>query len=138
MRSAARRLDGDMITTTDTHTAPAGPACDQRVWATPAAEEAIQHLRAEMGQLILRHPGGREGSVEARITTMPTQADRTDFCIGIPGGAPFYVDCEEDASLGYPDFELYVRIEQRTGQRGGPAQCQRLMSRAIPPRGAGR
>lgn len=131
VRSAARWLDRDMITTTDTHTAPAGPACDQRVWATPAADLAIQHLRAEMGRLILRHPGGREGEVEARILTMPTQADRTDFCIGIAGGAPFYVDCDEDASLGYPDFIIDVAPIPSTEEVAGPGGTRHLVSRAI-------
>lgn len=96
------------------------------------------HLRAEMGRLILRHPGGREGEVEARMVTMPTVAGRTDFCVGIAGGAPFYVNCEEDSALGYPDFEVFVRTEGRPGTHTGPAQCQRLMSRTIPPRGSGR
>jgi uncharacterized protein (DUF779 family) len=108
------------------------------VWTTQAASEAIGHLHAEMGQLILRHPGGREGEVEARIVTMPTQAGRTDLCIGIAGGVPFYVGRDEDASLDYPDFELFVRTDPRPGTRGGPAQCQRLMSRAIGTRGRGR
>lgn len=105
---------------------------------TREASDAIEHLRAEMGRLILRHPGGREGEVEARMVTRPTVAGRTDFCIGIAGGVPFYVDCEEDASLGYPDFEVFVRTESRRGTHVGPARCQRLMSRAMEPRGAGR
>jgi uncharacterized protein (DUF779 family) len=119
-----------MSTSTSIHSK-AGPACDQRVWATPRAIDAIARLRAEMGRLILRHPAGREGEVEARIATMPTHASRTDFCVGVAGGVPFYVDREEDASLGYPDFELFVRTERRPGRRGGPAQCERLMSRAL-------
>ena len=127
-----------MTTTPDLHSAPAGPACDQRAWATPAANDAIGHLRAELGRLILRHPGGPEGEVEARIVTIPTQAGRTHFCIGIVGGVPFYVDCEEDAALGYPDFEVFVRTDERAGTDAGPARCQRLMSRAVPPRGDGR
>lgn len=127
-----------MTTTTDIHTAPAGPACDQRVWATPAANDAIGHLRAELGRLNLRHSGGRRGAVEIRIVTMPTQAGRTDFCIGIVGGVPFYVDCREDAALGYPDFEVFVRTDERPGTHRGPARCQQLMSRAIRPRRGGR
>lgn len=100
---------------------------------TRAANDAIGHLRTEMGRLILRHPGGREGEVEARMVTRPTVAGRTDFCIGIAGGVPFYVDCEQDAALGYPDFEVFVRTEPRPNTHGGPAECQRLMSRAIRP-----
>lgn len=120
-----------MRTPTSVRSGKAAPACDQRVWATPAAIDAIEHLRAEMGQLSLRHGGGREGEAEARIVTMPTQASRTDFCVGVAGGVPFYVDCEEDAALGYPDFEVFVRTETRPGAHGGPTRCRRLMSRAV-------
>lgn len=127
-----------MSTSSPIRSAKAAPACDQRVWATPAAIDAIKHLHAEMGHLVLRHGGGREGTVEARIVTMPTQAGRTDFCIGIAGGVPFYVDCEEDAELGYPDFVVDVELAEEGGEAGASQPCGRLVSRAASPRGRGR
>ncbi|MGD9736047.1 MAG: hypothetical protein AB7V58_10640 [Solirubrobacterales bacterium] len=116
----------------------AAPACDQRVWATPAAIDLIKHLRAEMGRLILRHGGGLQGPVEARIVTMPTQAGRTAFCIGIAGGVPFYVDCDEDAELGYPDFVVDVEVSDEGGEAGASQPCRQLVSRAVAPEGRGR
>lgn len=116
----------------------AAPACDQRVWATPRAIDAIGRMRAEMGHLILRHTGGREGTVQARLVTMPTQAARTDFCVGVAGGVPFHVDCDEDAALGYPDFVLDVETSPGRGEAGSRQSCQRLISRTVAPEGGGR
>ncbi|HEY2716911.1 MAG TPA: DUF779 domain-containing protein [Solirubrobacterales bacterium] len=116
----------------------AGPACDQRVWTTPQAIDVIAHMRAEMGHLVLRHTGGRQGTAEARLVTMPTQAARADFCVGVAGGVPFYVDCDEDAALGYPDFFVDVVTAPGRGEAGSREGCQQLVSRAVAPEQCGR
>lgn len=108
----------------------AAPVCKQRVFGTPAADAAILRMRAHHGHLTLHHTGGSVGVVESHHPHRPLHASRHEACIGIVGGAPFYVDYGEDAELGYPDFKIEVAL----GPVGEEGQEPRLISRAIPGR----
>jgi uncharacterized protein (DUF779 family) len=110
----------------------------QRVWATPAATDAIVHLRAQLGSLGFHHVGGARGSAEPRLVCRPTQAGRREVCLGIVGGAEFYVDREQDAALGYPDFQIDVGPTTLVADEAGVHAEYRLVSRAVPGGGCAR
>jgi len=105
----------------------AAPLCDLRVFGTPAAEDAILHLQARHGHLTLHHVGGSVGTVQTHHPHRPLHAGRHEACIGIVGGAPFFVDYDEAAELGYPDFEIDV-VAPETGEEAGEP---RLVSRVV-------
>lgn len=101
--------------------------CNQRVFGTPAADHAILRLRARHGHLTLHHTGGQIGTVDTHHPHRPLHASRHEACIGIVGGAPFFVDYDEDAELGYPDFIVEAAAPSAGEEDDGP----RLVSRAI-------
>lgn len=105
----------------------AAPVCNQRVFGSPAADAAILRMQAHHGHLTLHHTGGSVGTVETHHPHRPLHAGRHEACIGIVGGAPFFVDYDEDAELGYPDFKVEVAVPAAGHEDDEP----RLVSRAI-------
>ena len=86
----------------------------QRVWATPDAVDAIIRLRAQLGNLALRHVSGPEGAPEVRLVRSRTLGGPDDVCLGTVGGVLFLIDRGHDVALGCPDFHVDatpVRLE---------------------------
>lgn len=107
----------------------AAPVTSQRVFTTRAADQAIHRLRARHGHLTLHHDDGEFGTVSHHHPKRPLHAGRHEACIGIACGAPFYVDYERNAALGYPDYEVDVAAPGA----GADSQAEpRLVGRALP------
>lgn len=107
----------------------AGPVANQRVFSTHAAEQAISRLRARHGPLTLHHADGESGPVVHRPAARPLHAGRHEACIGIACAAPFYVDYQRNAALGYPDYEVDVAAP---GPEDDVEAEPRLIGRALP------
>lgn len=104
---------------------------DQRVWATPAAVDAIVHLHAHLGNLVLRHVAGQEGAPEVRLVHSEIPRGPDDVCLGTVGGVLFLIDRDHDLALGCPDFQVDatpIRVDNDTA--GVHAQYH-LVSRAV-------
>lgn len=103
----------------------------QRVWATPAAVDAIVHLRAHLGNLVLRHVADAEGEPEVRLvhSTIPRGPD--DICLGNVGGVLFLIDRAHDVALGFPDFHVDVTPPRLENDDNGVAAQYHLVSRAV-------
>ncbi|MBS1879222.1 MAG: hypothetical protein JST31_06900 [Actinobacteria bacterium] len=108
----------------------------QRVCGSPAAIDAILHLRGQRGELTLHHVGGDECEVEAHGVERPLTAGRTAVCAGIVGGAPFLVDRKRDAALGFPEYEVDV-IAPSADEGPDEALEPRLVSRVVTAPGSG-
>jgi uncharacterized protein (DUF779 family) len=103
----------------------------QRVWATPAAVDAIVHLRAHLGNLVLRHVADAEGEPEVRVvhSTIPRGPD--DICLGNVGGVLFLIDRAHDVALGCPDFNVDVTPPHLENDEDGLSAQYHLVSRAV-------
>ena len=55
----------------------AAPVCDQRVFGTPAADDAILRMQAHHGHLTLHHTGGSVGTV-LTVSTVTGSTARAD------------------------------------------------------------
>ena len=80
-----------------------------RVTATGSALEAIHRLRAEHGPVAFFQSGGCcDGSSPMclRVDEMPPGPH--DVLLGEIGGAPVYIDGEQDERWGRPDFLIDV------------------------------
>jgi hypothetical protein len=97
-----------MTTTGRVDTKQDGKMAAQRVWATPAAVDAIIHLRGQLGNLVLRHVADEEGEPEVRLVHSTEPPGSDDICVGIVGGVLFLIDREHDLELGCPDFHVDV------------------------------
>ena len=104
----------------------------QRVWATEAAVEAIVHLHAKLGNLILRHVAGAEGAPEVRPVGSSIPRGHDDICLGTVGGVLFLIDREHDIALGCPDFIVEAKPTVPGSHDGGSKAHCRLTSRAVP------
>ncbi len=93
-----------MTSASDTMAAKTRQMASQRVWATEAAVDAIVHLHAQLGNLVLRHVGGEEGAPEVRLVSSPTAPGSDDVCLGTVGGVLYLIDRGHDIALGCPDF----------------------------------
>ena len=105
----------------------------QRVWATPAAVDAIVHLHAQLGNLVLRHvagAGGRAGGATGQLDAVPRGPD--DVCLGTVGGVLFLIDRRHDLALGCPDFKVDATPAAVHDDDDGVHAQYHLISRAIP------
>ena len=102
----------------------------QRVWATPAAVDAIIHLRAQQGSLVLRHVAGEEGEPEVRLVHWRDLGGPDDICVGTVGGVPFLIDRAHDIELGRPDFHVDVTPTRLENDADGIRAEYHLVSRA--------
>ncbi len=104
----------------------------QRVWATPAAVDAIVHLHAQLGNLVLRHVGGKQSAPEVRLVSSTTPPGDDDICLGTVGGVLFLIDRHHDIALGYPDFTIDATPTVVHNRDDGVHAHYRLTSRAVP------
>lgn len=80
-----------------------------RVTATPEALAVIERLRAAHGPLVFFQSGGCcEGSVPMCFGEAEMPPGGRDVQLGTIGGAPFYVDEEQDERWGRPTFTIDV------------------------------
>lgn len=87
-----------------------------RVTATPEALELIERLRETHGQLAFYQSGGCcDGSAPMCLTRGELLETDSDLKLGVIGGAPFFVDREQYARWGEPEFVIDVA----TGEAGG-------------------
>lgn len=120
-----------MTVSADIRAAQTQKMASQRVWATPAAVDAIVHLRAHLGNLVLRHVADAEGEPEVRLvhSTIPRGPD--DICLGNVGGVLFLIDRAHDVALGYPDFHVDVTPPRLENDEEGVSAEYHLVSRAV-------
>jgi uncharacterized protein (DUF779 family) len=82
----------------------------ERVIATPAALETIERLQAAHGPLAFFQSGGCcEGSSPMCLHAGELPPGPNDLLLGRAGGAPFYIDADQDRRWGEPAFVLDVR-----------------------------
>jgi uncharacterized protein (DUF779 family) len=80
-----------------------------RVTATPAALEAIARLRDRYGAVSFHQSGGCcDGSSPMCLCADELPAGPHDRLLGDLGGAPFYIDAEQDDRWGTPTFVIDV------------------------------
>jgi hypothetical protein len=103
----------------------------QRVWATERAVEAIVHLHAELGNLILRHVADEEGAPEVRLVSSSIPRGPDDVALGTVGGVLFLIDRDHDIALGFPDFIVDVTPPVVDNDQEGVHAQYHLVSRAI-------
>ena len=108
-----------MTRAADTMAEGTGQMAAQRIWATPAAVDAIVHLRAQLGRLVLRHVAGEEGAPEVRLVRSRIPRGPDDVALGTVGGALFLIDRRHDLALGCPDFHIDVTPTQVRNDRDG-------------------
>jgi uncharacterized protein (DUF779 family) len=120
-----------MTTTSHTKAEQTQRMAAQRVWATPAAVDAIVHLHAQLGNLVLRHVAGREGTPEVRLVQSEIPRGPDDVCLGIVGGVLFLIDRDHDLELDCPDFQVDATPTQVDNDTAGVHAEYRLTSRAI-------
>jgi uncharacterized protein (DUF779 family) len=120
-----------MTTSADTIAAGTRRMASQRVWATPAAVDAIVHLHAQLGNLVLRHVAGKEGAPEVRLVSSTKPPGENDICLGIVGGVLFLIDRKHDLALGWPDFEVDATRTVVHDDDEGVSAHYHLVSRAI-------
>lgn len=102
----------------------------QRVCATSAAVDAIVHLRAELGNFVLRHVAGEAGEPEVRLVTSNAQRG-DDVALGTVGGVLFLIDRQHDLALGCPDFHVDVTPTRLHDDKTGVRAQYHLISRAV-------
>jgi uncharacterized protein (DUF779 family) len=80
-----------------------------RVSATPEALEVIERLRAAHGPLAIFQSGGCcDGSAPICVCAAELEPSPNDVRLGELGGAPFYVDADQDLRWGRPTLLLDV------------------------------
>lgn len=103
----------------------------QRVWASPAAVDAIVRLRNQLGKtLLLRHVGECEGEPEVRLASRSYPRGPDDICLGTVGGVEFLIDRVHDLALGCPDFHVDVTPTRLEDDEAGVRAQYHLVSRA--------
>lgn len=107
-----------------------GAIADQRVWATPDAVDAIVRLRAQHGNLVLRHVAGTEGEPEVRLVHSYVPGRPDDVALGTVGGVLFLIDRKHDLELGCPDFHVDVTPTRLDDVETGVRAQYNLVSRA--------
>ncbi len=103
----------------------------QRVCATPEAIDAIVHLRAQLGHLVLRHVAGEAGTPEVRLISSCVPRGIDDVALGTVGGALFLIDREHDLALGCPDFHVDATPTRPHNDEAGVHAQYHLISRAV-------
>jgi uncharacterized protein (DUF779 family) len=126
------RFDAQMTGAAETMADNTRRMASQRVWATPAAVDAIVHLRAQLGNLVLRHVGGRQGAPEVRLVSSTTAPGEADICLGTVGGVLFLIDRGHDIALGLPDFTVDATPTVVHNHDDGVHAHYRLISRTVP------
>ena len=106
--------------------------CTQRVCATPAAVDAIIHMRAQLGNLVLRHVADESGEPEVRLVSSHRPCGFNDIAVGTVGGVLFLIDRDHDFDLGCPDFHVDVTPTRLDNDDAGIRAQYHLVSRAIP------
>ena len=80
-----------------------------RVSATPEALEVIERLRAAHGPLVFHQSGGCcDGSAPMCFREDELPPGAGDLLLGRIGGAPFYVDADQDERWSQPEFAIDV------------------------------
>jgi len=81
----------------------------RRVSATPRAAETVRRLAAAHGPVVLHQSGGCcDGSSPMCLLEAELPPGPADVLLGEVGGAPFYIDAEQDARWGHPSFVVDV------------------------------
>jgi uncharacterized protein (DUF779 family) len=87
-----------------------------RLSATPQALEAIERLTARHGAIVIHQSGGCcDGSSPICLPAAELPAGPGDVLLGELGGAPVYIDGEQDKRWGFPD----IRIDLSSGAAMG-------------------
>jgi uncharacterized protein (DUF779 family) len=80
-----------------------------RVSATEAGLQAIARMQTEHGPLMFVQSGGCcDGSLPLCFQAGELIVGDNDLLLGTVGGAAFYVDAQQDAAWGHPEFILDV------------------------------
>jgi uncharacterized protein len=80
-----------------------------RVTATPEALEIIERLRAAHGPLAFHQSGGCcDGTAPICLKDGELPPSTHDVRLGEIGGAPFYIDGDQDERWGRPAFVIDV------------------------------
>ena len=80
-----------------------------RVTATPEALAVVERLRAVYGPLVFFQSGGCcDGSAPMCLRSGELPPAPGDVHLGDVGGAPFYIDAEQDERWGRPRFVIDV------------------------------
>jgi uncharacterized protein len=80
-----------------------------RVTATPEALEIIERLRAAHGELAFFQSGGCcDGTAPMCLLGDELPPGSGDVRLGEIGGAPFYIDADQDERWGRPAFVIDV------------------------------
>jgi uncharacterized protein (DUF779 family) len=80
-----------------------------RVSATPQALEAIERLRARHGAIVIHQSGGCcDGSSPICLPAGELPPGPGDVLLGEVGGAPVYIDGEQDLRWGTPEICIDV------------------------------
>lgn len=81
----------------------------KRVTATPMALEVIRRLVDEHGPLMFFQSGGCcNGTSPLCLAAGELPIGPGDVKLGEIGATPFYIDAEQDARWGHPQFEIDV------------------------------
>ena len=80
-----------------------------RVTATEEALEVIERLRAAHGPLVFHQSGGCcDGTAPMCLRADELPGGPNDACLGHVGGAPFFIDADQDRRWGAPTFVIDV------------------------------
>ena len=78
-----------------------------RLSATPHALEAIERLKARHGAIVIHQSGGCcDGSSPICLPAGELPPGPADVLLGEVGGAPVYIDGEQDERWGSPDIRI--------------------------------
>ena len=125
------RFDSYMTSAGRTRAAQTSKMASQRVWATERAVEAIVHLHAQLGNLVLRHVAGEEGAPEVRLVSSSIPRGPDDIALGTVGGVLFLIDRDHDIALGCPDFIVDATPTVVRNDHEGVHAHYHLVSRAV-------
>jgi uncharacterized protein (DUF779 family) len=130
------RFDAGMTNSADRRGAKTTRTASQRVCATERAVDAIVHLHAQLGSLVLRHVAGSEGPPEVRLVSSSAAPGADDICLGTVGGVPFLIDRGHDLALGCPDFIVDATPAVIKNDDDGVHAADHLVGRAVRRAGA--
>jgi uncharacterized protein (DUF779 family) len=90
-----------------------------RVWASPAAMDAIIQLRSALGTLCFRLEDGAVGEAAVRLVRASPPASLNEVHLGTIAGAPLFADWDQYEAWGRPGFRVAISGPDLSNQAGG-------------------